>query len=83
MDYLLLSESEVRSVVLSEKQQVLRDAVNRILSDEDPMIVAAELLEKEIITAEDINEMVDWIKSRGGKRNEKGAFHYLRRRGSI
>ena len=83
MDYLLLSESEVQSVSLSEKQRILRDAVNRILSDEDPMIVAAELLKKEIINFEDINEMVEWIKSRGGKRNEKGVFHYLRRRGSI
>ena len=71
MRYLLLSESEVQSVELTEKQSEIRDAVDRILSDEDPKLVARELLEREILTAEDINMMIDWIKTNRGKRKSK------------
>ena len=83
MRYLLLSESEVQSVELTEKQSEIRDAVDRILSDEDPKLVARELLEREILTAEDINMMIDWIKTNRGKRKSKGRFRSLRRRGQI
>lgn len=83
MDYLLLNESEVQSKILTEKQKIIRDSVNRILSDEDPIRVASELLRNEIVTVQEIDEMINWIKSHRGKRNAKGTFRSLRKRGAI
>ena len=74
---------EDSDVELTEKQHLIRDAVDRILADEDPRLVARELLETEIVTAEDINSMIEWIKTNRGKRKSKGRFRSLRRRGAI
>ena len=81
MDYLLLSEVEVRSVELSEKQLELRRAVQRIIADEDALSVAKELLSKKIVGGPEIVEMMKWIKDNRERFQIKPRFKSLNKRG--
>lgn len=79
MDYLLLSEAEVRRIRLTPKQVELRRAVRKIYSDEDPVKVATELLERKVVDHEDIVKLVSWVKSQPITKAQKNAFKYLSR----
>jgi len=81
MDYLLLSEVEVRSVDLSEKQLELRRAVQRIIADEEASVVARELLEQKIVSGTEIVEMMVWIKNNRERFQIKPRFKSLNKRG--
>jgi len=81
MDYLLLSEVEVRSADLSEKQLELRRAVQRIIADEDASVVARELLEQKIVSGTEIVEMMVWIKNNRERFQIKPRFKSLNKRG--
>ena len=81
MDYLLLSEVEVRSVVLSEKQLEMRRALQRIISEEDSMSVAKDLLDRKLVKTDEIIEMMKWIKENREDVQVKSRFKSLNRRG--
>ncbi len=80
MDYLLLSEIEVLSVELSDKQVELRSAVQRITADEDASGVAKDLLERSIVTREEIIQMMVWIKTNRERVQIKPRFKSLNKR---
>jgi hypothetical protein len=79
MNYLLLSEIEVESVVLTEKQQKLRAAVSRVLADEDPLKIAEELIEDQTIQIAEIAEIIDWVKKNRKPKKGKAVFRCLKR----
>lgn len=81
MDYLLLSEVEVRSVDLSEKQLELRRAVQRIVADEEALDVARDLLERKVVSGTEIVEMMVWIKNNREQFQIKPRFKSLNKRG--
>ena len=81
MEYLLLSEADALSVELTEKQRKLRLAVSRVLSDEEPLAVAKEIIEEGLVSPDEIIEMISWIKNNRVRKPKNMRFKAVGGRG--
>jgi len=81
MDYLLWSKEEVRSGDLSEKQIFLWEAVQRVVHGADSHEAARHLIEKKVLSKEELTELIAWIKMNRPKPRKRRISQAFRRRG--